>query len=48
MGHRHLLANGDLASLLVFGALLVYAIVDLIAVIPRGIRHPRSCDRLAT
>jgi len=32
----HLLANGDLASLLVFGAFLVYAIVDLIAVIPRG------------
>jgi uncharacterized membrane protein len=32
----HLLANGDLAGLLVFGAFLVYAIVDRIAVIPRG------------
>jgi uncharacterized membrane protein len=32
----HLLANGDLASLLVFGAFLVYAVVDRIAVIPRG------------
>src|SRR5262245_53336818 len=32
----HLLANGDLASLLVFGAFLAYSVVDLIAVIPRG------------
>ena len=32
----HLLANGDLASLLLFGAFLVYSIVDLVAVIPRG------------
>jgi uncharacterized membrane protein len=32
----HLLANGDLASLLLFGSFLVYAVVDLIAVIPRG------------
>ena len=32
----HLLANGDLASLLLFGAFLIYAILDLIAVIPRG------------
>ena len=32
----HLLANGDLASILVFGAFLAYAIVDRIAVIPRG------------
>jgi uncharacterized membrane protein len=43
----HLLTNGDLASLLVFGAFLVYAIVDLIAVIPRGdpapaVVQPRS------
>ena len=43
----HLLANGDLASLLVFGAFLAYAIVDLIAVIPRGdpapaVVQPRS------
>ena len=32
----HLLANGDLASVLVFGGFLVYAVVDRIAVIPRG------------
>lgn len=32
----HLLANGDLASLLVFGGFLVYAVVDRVAVIPRG------------
>jgi uncharacterized membrane protein len=43
----HLLANGDLASLLVFGAFLVYAIIDRIAVIPRGdpapaVVQPRS------
>jgi uncharacterized membrane protein len=43
----HLLANGDLASLLVFGAFLVYAIVDRVAVIPRGdpapaVVQPRS------
>jgi uncharacterized membrane protein len=43
----HLLANGDLASLLLFGAFLVYAIVDRIAVIPRGdpapsVVQPRS------
>ncbi|TIN37282.1 MAG: NnrU family protein [Mesorhizobium sp.] len=43
----HLLANGDLASLLVLGAFLVYAIVELIAVIPRGdpapaVVRPRS------
>ena len=43
----HLLANGDLASLLVFGAFLVFAIIDRIAVIPRGdpapaVVQPRS------
>ena len=43
----HLLANGDAASLLVFGAFLVYSIVDLVAVIPRGdparaVVRPRS------
>ena len=43
----HLLANGDLASLIVFGAFLVYAIIDRIAVIPRGdpapiVLKPRS------
>ena len=43
----HLLANGDLASVLVFGSFLAYAIVDRIAVIPRGdpaplVKRPRS------
>lgn len=43
----HLLANGDLASVLVFGSFLVYAIVNRIAVIPRGdpapaVLKPRS------
>jgi uncharacterized membrane protein len=43
----HLLANGDFASVLVFGSFLAYAIVDRIAVIPRGdpaphVRQPRS------
>ena len=43
----HLLTNGDFASLLLFGAFLIYAIVDLIAVIPRGdpapaVVRPRS------
>lgn len=32
----HLLANGDLASLLTFGAFLAYAVINRIAVIPRG------------
>lgn len=32
----HLLANGDLASLLLFGSFLAYAVLDRIAVIPRG------------
>ncbi|MHB1109374.1 MAG: NnrU family protein [Devosia sp.] len=32
----HLLANGDLASVLLFGTFLVYAVVNRIAVIPRG------------
>lgn len=32
----HLLANGDLASVLIFGGFLIYAVVDRIAVIPRG------------
>lgn len=32
----HLLANGDLASLLLFGAFLGYAIVNRLAVISRG------------
>jgi len=43
----HLLANGDLASLLLFGSFLVYSVVALVAVIPRGdpapaIVRPRS------
>jgi len=43
----HLLANGDAASLLLFGAFLVWAVIDLVAVIPRGdpapaIVKPRS------
>jgi uncharacterized membrane protein len=43
----HLLANGDLASLLVFGAFLAYTVVDRIAVIPRSdpvpsVVQPRS------
>src|SRR5690606_32703553 len=31
-----LLANGDMASVLTFGAFLVYSVVDFFAVIPRG------------
>lgn len=43
----HLLANGDLASLLLFGAFLGYAVVNRLAVIPRGdpapaVLKPRS------
>ena len=42
----HLLANGDLASVLVFGGFLAYTLVDRIAVIPRGdpapvVKEPR-------
>jgi uncharacterized membrane protein len=37
----HLLTNGDLASLLLFGAFLAYGIVALIAIIPRGDPAPR-------
>jgi uncharacterized membrane protein len=37
----HLLANGDLASLILFGAFLVWSVVDLIAVIPRGDPAPK-------
>ncbi len=36
----HLLANGDLASLLLFGAFFAYAIIDLIASVPRGDPSP--------
>lgn len=32
----HLLANGDLASLLLFGSFLIYALVNRVAVIGRG------------
>jgi uncharacterized membrane protein len=43
----HLLVNGDLASLLLFGAFLAYAIVNRVAVISRGdpapaVVRPRS------
>lgn len=47
----HLLANGDLASVLIFGSFLVYALVNRLAVISRGeplmrVIHPRN-DYLA-
>jgi uncharacterized membrane protein len=32
----HLLANGDLASVLLFGSFLAYGVINRIAVIPRG------------
>ncbi len=32
----HLLANGDLASIVLFGAFLVWAVADLMAVVRRG------------
>jgi len=35
----HMLVNGDLASMLLFGAFLLWAVVDLIAV-KRGGRSP--------
>jgi uncharacterized membrane protein len=43
----HLLANGDLASVSVFGAFLAFAVVNRLAVIPRGdpapaVLQPRS------
>ena len=38
----HLLANGDLASLLLFGSFLVWAVVDRIAVKRRGAAIPQS------
>lgn len=47
----HLLSNGDLASLLLFGSFLLYAIIDRIAVIPRPVveaPEPRlSADAMA-
>jgi len=36
----HLLANGDLASIVLFGALLAYAVIDLISVKRRGALGP--------
>lgn len=36
----HLLANGDLASLLLFGSFLAYAVYDLISVKRRGAQGP--------
>lgn len=38
----HLLANGDLASLLLFGSFLVYSVINRIAVIPRGDPAPAA------
>lgn len=43
----HLLANGDLASVLLFGSFAAYTLVDRLAVIPRGdpapiVVRPRS------
>jgi uncharacterized membrane protein len=38
----HLLANGDLASLMLFGAFFVYAIVNRLAVISRGDPAPAA------
>lgn len=43
----HLLVNGDLASLLLFGAFLLYSAINWVAVIPRGdpapsVIRPRS------
>jgi len=38
----HLIANGDLASLLLFGGFLVYSVIDRIAVIPRTDPAPQT------
>lgn len=38
----HLLANGDLASLLLFGTFLAYAVIDRIAVKKRGVPTPTN------
>lgn len=37
----HLLVNGDLASLLLFGSFLVYSAINLVAAIPRGDAAPK-------
>lgn len=37
----HLLANGDLAALLVFGAFLAYSVIDAIAAVWRGDSKPQ-------
>ncbi len=37
----HLLVNGDLASLLLFGSFLAYSAINLVAVIPRGDPAPQ-------
>ena len=36
----HLLANGDLAGVLVFGCFLVYSVIDVIAIMARGDTKP--------
>lgn len=38
----HLLANGDLASVLLFGSFLIYAVVNLVAVSARGDIRPAT------
>jgi uncharacterized membrane protein len=43
----HLLANGDQASVLLFGAFLAYAIVDLIAVLGRREPAPAATKPMA-
>ena len=36
----HLLANGDLAGVLVFGCFLAYSVIDVIAIMARGDTKP--------
>jgi uncharacterized membrane protein len=36
----HLLANGDLASIVLFGSFLVYSVIDVISVKKRGLTKP--------
>ncbi len=43
----HLLANGDLASLLLFGTFLAWAVVDRIAVKKRGEAGPATSPKLS-
>ena len=43
----HLLANGDLASVLLFGGFFVWAIADRISVKRRGLGMPKVADAAA-